>query len=266
MSEYAAFYAVADEARFGRQELAPEARLIRERLVELGVDPGQPVVELGCGMGALSEVHPGYVGLDLGLPALQRFRSPRPRMQGDMQQLPIATGAIAAVFSWTALEHVPKPELVLAEIERVLRPGGVAVLYPAWYCRPWAAKALPVRPYRELGFRDRITKLSIPIRNSFLWQAAAIFPSRVTRELRSLSGRPTRFDYRRLTPNLETYVYTDCDAFSSLDPHAVITYFRSRKWEIISHPGVARWYARYEPVVIRKPRDNSPHGAQSRAD
>ena len=254
MNEYAAFYAVEDEARFGRPELERETQLIRERLEQLGIEDTMPVLELGCGMGALSEVHPGYVGLDFGLPALQRFRNRKPRMQGDMQQLPIATGSVAAVFSWTALEHVPKPEFVLAEIERVLQPGGAAILYPAWYCRPWAAKALPIRPYRELGWRDRISKMSIPIRNSLVWQAASIFPARILRELRALPGCAVSFDYRRLTPNLKEYVYTDCDAFSSLDPHAVITYFRSRGWDIVSHPGRTRWTARYEPVIVRKPR------------
>ena len=62
------------------------------------------------------------------------------------------------------------------------------------------------------------------------------------------------FTYKRLQPNLQKYVGTDCDAFTSMDPHAAILFFATRGWEILSHPGRRRLLARAEAVVVRKPR------------
>jgi SAM-dependent methyltransferase len=42
--------------------------------------------------------------------------------------LPIADGAVAAATSLAVLEHLVRPEVHLAEMHRILRPGGVAIL------------------------------------------------------------------------------------------------------------------------------------------
>jgi SAM-dependent methyltransferase len=254
-ASYQQFYNVEDDPqRWGRPEM-PDALRITRAWLERATLTGVPVVlELGCGMGALSSLHPAYVGLDFSLPALRRFPRPVPRFQGDMQRVPVRDRSVDFVVSWAAIEHVPRPDLVLEEVTRVTKPGGLAVLAPAWNVRPWAAKALPVRTYRELPFADRARKASIPLRNSLPWRAAAAFPRRIWRELQLAAGREVAFDYRRLDPELETYTYTDCDAFTSMDPHAAIVYFASRGWEVLSHPGAMnRMRARHEPVVVRRP-------------
>ena len=64
----------------------------------------------------------------------------------------------------------------------------------------------------------------------------------------------TRTEYERLTPNLEEYVGTDCDAFTSMDPQAAALYFATRGWDVLSHPTFRdRMLARHSPVVVRKP-------------
>jgi SAM-dependent methyltransferase len=232
----------------------PEQWAITKRLLEPWVGPGSVVLELGCGRGALRDVVDGWIGLDFSLPALRSQPRDAPRLQGDMQQLPVASGAVDAIFSWAALEHVPYPEVVLEEISRVLRPGGVCLLAPAWHVRPWASKALPIRPYSELPPGDRLRKLSIPIREHIAWRALASLLPRVRRELLLASGAVVSFDYVRLTPNLVSYEYTDSDAFTSMYPHAAICYFLSRGWESLTHPSFGqRFVARHEPVLLRKP-------------
>ena len=65
---------------------------------------------------------------------------------------------------------------------------------------------------------------------------------------------PLPFRYGRLTPNLDRYIGTDCDAFTSMDPHAMIIWFASRGWAVPSHPTrKARLLARHEAVVAIKP-------------
>jgi SAM-dependent methyltransferase len=171
--------------------------------------------------------------------------------------MPLGDESVDAVFSWAAIEHVPNPERVMAEIERVLVPGGVAFLAPAWNCRAWTVKRLQIRRYADLSTRDKVAKATIPVRNLLLWRAAAALPRRIARELRaSLRRGPLAFDYDRLYPDfsLDLPHITDDDAQAAMDPHAAVLYFASRGWSTISHPTfVSRMKARAEPVVVRKP-------------
>src|SRR6266540_1492201 len=129
------FYQVDDPRRFGRRIMPKQREVTLRWMASCCACPSEAVVELGCGMGALSDVHPSYVGLELSANALQEFSTSARRVQGDMQQLPFQAARVGFLFSWSALEHVPTPEAVLKEIERVMRPGGVALIAPAWNCR-----------------------------------------------------------------------------------------------------------------------------------
>jgi SAM-dependent methyltransferase len=244
------FFDSHDPARWGRNEM-PEQRQVTLGWIERTGVIG-PSLELGCGHGMLAGIAPRYVGIDLAFVPLLSMRTPV--VQTDMQTLPFADDAFDFVFSWAAIEHVPQPELVLREVERILKPGGVALLAPAWHCRPWAAEGLEFRPYAALRPGQRVRKALIPFRTSVAWRALFALPRRVFRELRALVTRP-EFEYHRLEPNLDEYVGTDCDAFTSMDPHEAILYFATRGWEVLSHPGLRRrMSSRHEPVVVRKPR------------
>jgi SAM-dependent methyltransferase len=250
---YQRFYESDDLKRFGREEMPEQGEVTARWLERCRVSSEARVVELGCGVGPISGIHPGYIGLEFSGRALRAFPRLARRVNADMQRLPFKDDSVDFIFSWAAIEHVPRPEQVFEEVSRALKPGGVAVLAPAWNCRPWAAKGLPIRRYGDLGLADKLRKVSIPLRNHILWRAAWAVPSRLLREGMALLG-PTRFDYKRLEPNLEEYVYTDCDAFTSMDPHAAILFFETRGWQVLSHPTVkARVTSRHEPVVVRKP-------------
>jgi SAM-dependent methyltransferase len=255
---YLNFYNGPDERRYGRDEMPLQVDITRRWLQLVSARDG-PILELGCGMGALAQVSRAYMGVDFSLVALRKFAVFKPRINADMQRLPIRSGSIRLIFSWAALEHVPYPELVLDEICRVLKPGGIVLLAPAWNCRSWAAEGLPVRDYAELGWIQRISKATIPIRDHILWRGMWALPRRLTRELRAMRGNPLPFTYSRLRPNLSEYVYTDCDAFTSMDPQAAIIFFRTRKWRVLNHRSLfSRLFARHEPVVVQKPFESPP--------
>jgi SAM-dependent methyltransferase len=249
---YRKFYNSEKPERWGRKHMPVQFQTTLRWLQEID-KPDLLCVELGCGVGALAEVHPNWVGVEYSLTALTRINRARKVVNADMQVLPFSRSSVDFVFSWAALEHVPRPELVLGEIDRILRPGGIALLAPAWHVRSWAATALPIRSYRELRWADRARKALIPLWDSLAWRGCSALPRRLAREVRALAGDVVPFGYQRLKPNLTEYVYTDCDAFTSMDPHAAVHFYRSRGYEVLSHRTLCeRLLSRHEPVVVRK--------------
>lgn len=94
-------------------------------LAEPELGPGR-VLDLGCGVGhSFHLLAPREtVGVDLDPEALAG--QDRETVVADMRALPFADAAFASVLAVQSLEHVPDPERVLAEVARVLEPGGVA--------------------------------------------------------------------------------------------------------------------------------------------
>jgi SAM-dependent methyltransferase len=89
--------------------------------------PGR-LLDLGCGTGhSYRLLAPREtVGLDNSRDAL--VGQDRETVVADMRELPFPQGAFASVLAVQSIEHVPDPERVLAEVRRVLEPGGTAIL------------------------------------------------------------------------------------------------------------------------------------------
>jgi malonyl-CoA O-methyltransferase len=109
-----------------------------ERLEYLRQEPTE-VLDLGCGTGiashALKRAYPRalVVGLDWSTGMLGRLQGrsragePPRAVCADMQILPLAPRAFDLVFSNLALQWSPDMPAGLAEVRRVLRPGGMFV-------------------------------------------------------------------------------------------------------------------------------------------
>jgi SAM-dependent methyltransferase len=103
------------------------------------VRPGMRVLDLGCGPGTITvglatAVAPGVVvGLDIEPWVLAQARTLAcarhlPNVgfvAGSAAAVPFPDGWFDAVFAHTLLEHVADPAAVLAEVRRVLKPGGL---------------------------------------------------------------------------------------------------------------------------------------------
>ncbi len=85
------------------------------------------VLDLGCGVGhSYHLLAPREtVGVDIEAAALEG--QARRTVVADMRSLPFVDDSFASVLSVQSLEHVPDPERAVAEVARVLAPGGVAV-------------------------------------------------------------------------------------------------------------------------------------------
>ncbi|MEO6597481.1 MAG: class I SAM-dependent methyltransferase [Planctomycetota bacterium] len=220
------------------------------------------ILEIGCGMAHLADLHPGWHGAEYSRTAVEQVkaeRGDRMRMfEADAQCLPFDDESYDGVFTWAALEHVPDPDKALEEVHRVLRRGGHALIAPAWNCRSWTVKKLEERGYDELPLRERLEKALIPVRELLPIRATAALPKRLLSELIMRSGRPLPLRYQSLHPRWDLIErlghVSDDDAVADIDPHAAVTFFLSRGYEVFSHSTfLSRLLARHEPVIVRKP-------------
>jgi ubiquinone/menaquinone biosynthesis C-methylase UbiE len=141
-----------------------------------GLPPGAAVLEIGCGRGAGAAQLLREFGLlrifasDLDLDMIRRAEDfLRPADQGrirlfvaDALHLPHRTGSLDAVFGFGVLHHIPDWRGALAEIARVLKPGGLYFLeelYPSLY-QNFLTKHVLLHPAED-RFRSEDLKLAL---------------------------------------------------------------------------------------------------------
>ena len=97
--------------------------------------PGERVLDVGCGRGhvvnALRELGVHAEGIDLNPNAAEVALIPHVRTM-SATDLEFESESFDAVVSFHAIEHIPDIDAALAEMARVVRPGGkVLLVYPA---------------------------------------------------------------------------------------------------------------------------------------
>ena len=142
------FYYMPVVGRFYRRRLELAATLLDGhggRVLEVGYGSGVFLPQL-AGRGAV-------VGVDRHRQAAvvramaRREGVEAALVRGDIRRLPFAEGSIDVLVCLSVLEHVAELDKAAAEMRRVLRPGGVAVLgYPR-------VDRLMAMLFRAIGFR-----------------------------------------------------------------------------------------------------------------
>jgi SAM-dependent methyltransferase len=110
----------------------------RAMLARIGHLPEQPtVIDVGCSTGhLLSDLKArlpdaALIGVDLVAAGLRKAHLQVPEallLQADVCALPLEDACVDVVVSANLLEHVPDDRHALAEIVRIMRPGGRAVI------------------------------------------------------------------------------------------------------------------------------------------
>ena len=124
------------------------------------VRPGDRVLDAACGTGdfAVACLRAGagrVTGLDFSERMLERARRKAPQVDwvhGDMLALPFDDGSFDAATVGFGVRNVADLELALAELRRVLRPGGRVAILEITQPRG------PLRPFFSLWF-DRLVPL-----------------------------------------------------------------------------------------------------------
>jgi SAM-dependent methyltransferase len=225
------------------------------RYDRLGLQPGDVVLDLGCGFGrhgfeaarrggrvvAYDYARPELASVTATFGAMEEAGEVKAdgyagAVQGDATRLPFTDGAFDRVVASEVLEHVVDDAAAFGELARVLRPGGVlAVTVPAegpekvcwWLSDDYHAPAVPgghVRIYSrvELGAR-----------------------------LRAAGLRPE--GWHRTHALHAPYWWLRCAVGPADDDHpAVRTYRRVLEWDIVRAPRVTRVAERLLDPVLGK--------------
>ena len=211
-------------------------------------------LEVGSSRGFLQDVVSDYTGVDLAASLATYYHKPFCPVEDAL--LPFPNDHFDAIFSYSTYEHIPDIEIAFEELIRVLKPGGICLLAPAWHTRPWFSEGYAVRPYSGLTLRQRLVKASIPIRDHPLIRHPLVILRRAIHlgDYLLSAGRPSPLRYRRLKANYEAYWQSDSDACNSLDPFDVILWFRSRGMVCHGYTNLARsLFVRTYALELQKP-------------
>lgn len=214
-------------------------------MARLGVERGDVVLDLGCGAGRHSfrlqrvGAHPVAVDLDdvtlkdtfgmMKVVAAQEGLAEGAATVADALHLPFRDAAFDRVVASEVLEHIPDDISAMAEINRVLRPGGTVAIsvprmWPEAVC--WALSrdyhdtdGGHVRIYRRSQLNERLGSVGLAVYGAhhahafhapFWWLRCAI----------DLEGNavPVRWYHRALVWDIEHPVRWVRGAERALDP------------------------------------------------
>lgn len=132
---------------------------MEDHLARLG-SSGGPVLDLGCGRGywlwRMARAGLTPVGIEYDPKRAAEAGLQAPVAAADAARLPFRTASVSLVWSLHVLHHLPDPDAVLAEVGRVLRPGGHLLLAETVEDHPLIRAGRAVHPHWDgVGVHSR---------------------------------------------------------------------------------------------------------------
>lgn len=156
--------------------------------------PPGPVLDLGCGTGGnlahlLSDTDRPLLGLDRAPAALAHCaqRGTWNLLRAEGGRLPLADGSVAVISAFDLLEHLPDDAACLAEIARVLAPGGQLIASVPACPALWSAhdEALShVRRYGRGELEQRLAQAGLDLQRRRGFNLLLLPPIALVRWLR----------------------------------------------------------------------------------
>lgn len=197
------------EIRIGGGDTAqPLSIAARLRLIERFVSlPGRRVIDCGCGSGGyvleLLKRGADALGVEHSADKVEQYKrqaeSPERVMRGNLETLEFPSNHFDLALLNEVLEHVPDDVIALREAFRVLKPGGVLVIFSPNRLYPFETHGLTWRSSAQIIPPSR-TFLApyLPVRlgrRLFDYPARNYFPSDLRRMARDTGFEIVRTDY-----------------------------------------------------------------------
>lgn len=216
--------------------------MLTVRIEDLDLKAGDWVLDLGCGEGRhVHGVHmltkANVVGLDLDLPSLAKAREGLASLDqgqaggvgavlsGDAYRLPFPDNAFDAVICSEVLEHLHDYPKALAEITRVLKPGGV---FTPTVPRAWPERICWALASGPGGYADQ------PGGHIRIFREAAL-----SEEIAALGYRPLSKHYAHALHS--PYWWLKCAFWNRRDDHPLVKlYHRFLVWDLLDRPWLTR--------------------------
>jgi SAM-dependent methyltransferase len=168
-------------------------RLLARIIDELELPRGARILDVGAGTGSnlrlLSELgFEDVTGVDSSETAI-RFCAEKGLgavRQGDACALPCEDDTYDLVIATDIVEHVDDDARALAELRRVMRPGGFAILTVPAFPSLWGLQdevSHHKRRYIKVDFEDRLIRAGLGLRSSFYFNYLLFGPIWLARQL-----------------------------------------------------------------------------------
>lgn len=163
-----------------------------------GTEDCQPVIlDIGCGTGMLLEdlqqMGPA-TGLDFSMVALEycKNRGIDKLGRADVRHIPVKDNSIDIITALDLIEHIEDDHGLMAEFQRVLKPGGLAIMSVPAHKKLWSGHDVALhhfRRYEKPEFRQLIEGAGLKPRKYTYGMATAYLPAILVRKYKNLRGR-----------------------------------------------------------------------------
>jgi SAM-dependent methyltransferase len=142
------------------------------------------VLDVGCGTGGtMTLMPPGWrrVGVDFASEAISfaRSRGERDLARATAERLPFESECFDSVFALDVIEHCDDDAAAIAEVARVLRPGGTLILTTPAFMFLWSEHDQVVhhrRRYRRAALHQLITNAGFSVKRLTYFNALLFAP------------------------------------------------------------------------------------------
>ena len=128
------FTQAAEDEEHYPSTIDPRILFVRSVLDHLSDLNGRVAADIGSGKGRFARIvkdrNPGatVIALDIAETMLHRVPADIARVAASMTQLPLATGSVDGAYAIESLEHAVDIEGAVAELTRIVKPGGKIVI------------------------------------------------------------------------------------------------------------------------------------------
>jgi SAM-dependent methyltransferase len=136
--------------------------LLRKSIIEKCLSEcGKPILDIGGGIAPMVPAGPGMFLSDMSVPGMRIMKA-----EGylcsvlDIQRLGLRSGSFRTIVCSEVLEHIPEDDLALAELARVLAPGGRLIITVPLHRYYWSKDDEVVGHCRRYKPTELVAKLN----------------------------------------------------------------------------------------------------------